>query len=527
MSLKNLKSEWFLLLIFRASNRHSGMSLVEVLVATALTGLVATGSSVMLNNAFKNSKGNKETQDRTAVGNYILNFTDCGKTMADPDYEEACKKGMPVNLRDKNNNIILDANGRKLDNLTVFNSCDGGQISLTAKSMGIPSPSVLLGGVPIICGSNNPPNLVNPINLTINFSSAGKKLQIQLRFTAKSVSTDAQGRLVTELVLDPASKKSTVTGDFASDLERQLVAGEISAQIVFDKRHPNNPYTFTASLVTKNLVVDGKNIGDQTFKMSQSGKTLNLENNEGNVKALESSVVTDNSSNCKITKNGQRPSSGKYYVVLTNEAPCDFQAPFVEIKHAYNSTKYKVPIGSYWQWDYNSYYGLCLGLYCNNKAHSFEVTKKLNWRENKDKTRTLFVDEGLKKPVSVPLAIDSGFLLAQPDGKVYLLADAGVAYFAMTHKKTEKIAEELIADLKQKSKSKIQSPIKIQSFADADKGVLLKPSADTTFMKGSVIAIYDDTPDMAGNIDVEALVKYAVTSNIGLSWSVTEELPPK
>lgn len=176
---------------------------------------------------------------------------------------------------------------------------------------------------------------------------------------------------------------------------------------------------------------------------------------------------------------------------------------------------------------YNSVFGLCRGYYCNNKARSFEITKKLNWKNNKDNTRTLFVDEGLKKDIPVPLAIDSGFLLAQPDGKVYLLADAGVAYFASTHKATEKIAEDLIADLKERSKGISQSPFKVQSFRDAGKGVLLKPSADTTFAKGSVIAIYDDTPDMAGNIDVDALVKYTVTTNIGLSWAVSEEMPAK
>jgi len=527
MWLKNQKPAWLLGRFFSSSERQFGMSLVEVLLGTGMLGLVATGSAVMLKNAFKNSRDNMEIQDRTAVGNYLLNFTDCGKTIEDPSYEQACKNKMSVNLRDKDNNIILDASGRKLENLFVFNSCDGGEISLTAKKTGVPSPFPLLGGVPIICGSNIPPNLSNPINMTINFASAGKKLTINLKFTTKSVVTDKDGRLIAEMSLDPASKKSAVTGDFARELERQLLAGEITARVVFDRRNTNNPYAFTAALSTKNLLVDGRNVGDQTFNMSQTGKTLNLENNEGNVKALESSIVKDSSSNCKITKNGQQPSSNKYYVVLTNEAPCDFQAPFVEVKHAYDSTKYQVPIGSYWQWDYNSVFGLCLGYHCNNKAHSFEITKKLNWKNNKDNTRTLFVDEGLKKDIPVPLAIDSGFLLAQPDGKVYLLADAGVAYFASTHKATEKIAEDLIADLKQKSKDTIQSPFKVQSFRDAGKGVLLKPSADTTFTKGSVIAIYDDTPDMAGNIDVDALVKYTVTTNIGLSWAVSEEIPAK
>lgn len=42
----------------------------------------------------------------------------------------------------------------------------------------------------------------------------------------------------------------------------------------------------------------------------------------------------------------------------------------------------------------------------------------------------------------------------------------------------------------------------------------------TVFKKGSVIAIYDDTPDMAVSIDVMAVVNNMVaTTDMTLSWS--------
>jgi len=490
------------------------MSLVEVLVATGIAGLVATGSAGIIKNAFENSKNSKEFQDRTAIGNYLLQFTDCEKTKADPGFDAACNKKMSINLRDKNNNIILPANGREIEKVFLLNSCEAGEITITGKTSEKPDPFPILAGVPIICGTNPGIALVNPVNLTFSFTSAGKKLTVNLKLIANGPKKDlGNNRWLTEYKVDPATIISSTNGDFPADLARQILAGDLSAQVINDNKNPNESVTFTAQLSLRNLIVEGKNQGDQTFTMSKSGKTLDLANNEGNLKALETSKMQDNSANCKIQKNGQQPHTGVNTVVLTKEAPCEFQLPSVQITGFNSTTRYNVPIGTYWRYDYNSAYNL-KAMDCNGISHNFPLSTNLSWTQDKSSTRTIFTTTP-QEAKKITLGIDDGFLLAQPDGKVYLLVDAGVTCNVFGSKKTTKIAENLITTLKSQSKT----------FENAGIATLLQPDVTTTFTEGSVIAIYDDTPDMGGNIDVEALTRFAVTNNIGLNWSTFEEEP--
>ena len=43
-------------------------------------------------------------------------------------------------------------------------------------------------------------------------------------------------------------------------------------------------------------------------------------------------------------------------------------------------------------------------------------------------------------------------------------------------------------------------------------------ASGTIFKKGSVIAIYDDTPDMAGSIDVKGLTQFIQSVGLKLTW---------
>lgn len=500
--------------VFELNRKSSGMSLVEVLVATGIAGLAAAGSAGILKTAFENSKRNKEIQGRTSIGNYLLQFTDCEKTKADPGFDAACKNNASINLRDKNDNIILPANGREIDQVFLLNSCEAGEITITGKIAEIPDPFPMLSGVPIICGTNTVLAADNPINLTVSFSSAGKTLTINLKLTVQGLKKDlGNDRWLTEYKVDAASKTSIIDGDFPPDLARQILAGEITAQVINDNKNPNEPITFTAQLSLRNLVIDGNNQGDQTFTMSKSGKTLNLANNEGNLKALETSQIQDNSANCKIHKNNQQPHTGVNTVVLTKEAPCEFQLPSVQVKGFNAQTRYNVPIGTYWRYDYNKAYNL-RAMDCNGISHDFPLSTNLSWTNDKSSTRTIFTTTP-NQAKAITLGIDNGFLLAQPDGKVYLLVDAGVTCNLFYSQKTSKIAENLIKTLKKSS----------ATFKNAGAATLLRPDLTTTFAAGSVIAIYDDTPDMGGNIDVDALTRFAVTNNIGLNWSTFEEDP--
>lgn len=496
--------------------KHHGFSVVEALVATGLVGVLAVGSAGVMRQAYKSYSDNKDWQDRTAVGNYFLQFVDCQKTMADADYQNACKKNLSINLRDKDDVVILPAGGRDFEGVFVKNWCDGGDIYFDAV-VKVPDPKPLLGRVPIVCGMGVPSNLSNSIVLKLVFAAKGKKLTIDTKFLVSSVVINAKSQAVATLTLVKDSLKSSLSGDFSTELADQLLKGVFSAEIIYDAKNPNEPYTFNAKLVAKNLVVDGKNSGDQTFVMSKAGKTLNLENNEGDQKALETSQSRDISEKCKITATG-RGLSGRL-TRLTHPAPCDFNLPQI-VAGWHKSAMGEVPIGTYWRYLYFPSYanntGLCFhagGAFCKSPNGEWDVAHDFPYLDG------FLRKDDLKKIPRVAgrpnetVSFDSGFLLAEPSGKVYLLADAGVSMHNLAWLPTKTIAKDLLQELKVTNSSLYKT-----NFVD-----LFRPTAETTFGKGSVIAIYDDTPDMGGTIDVTALTKYVVTSNIGLRWSTEEE----
>lgn len=500
----------------RASWKQHGFSVVEALVAAGLLGLLAVGSAGVMRQAYKTYSDNKVWQDRTAVGNYFLQFVDCQKTMADAGYQNGCKKNLAINLRDKDDVVILPADGRDFEGILVKNWCDNGDIYLDAVA-NVPDPKPLLGKVPIVCGMGVPSNLSKSIVLNLVFAAKGKKLNIEAKFSVSSVLINAKGQAVATLALVKDSIKSSLSGDFSKELADQLLKGVFSAEIIYDVKNPNEPYTFNAKLLTKNLVVDGKNLGDQAFVMSKAGKTLSLENNEGDQKALETKETKDISDKCKITSTG-RPLSGRL-TRLTHPAPCDFNLPKI-VAGWHKTAMGEIPIGTYWRYLYFPSYanntGKCFhagGKFCRSPNGEWDVAHDFPYLDG------FLSKDDLKKIPRVTgrpdetVTFDSGFLLAEPSGKVYLLADAGVSMRNLSWLPTKTIAKDLLAELKVTNSSQYKT-----DFVD-----LFRPTAETTFEKGSVIAIYDDTPDMGGSIDVTALTKYVVTSNIGLRWSTEEE----
>jgi hypothetical protein len=183
---------------------------------------------------------------------------------------------------------------------------------------------------------------------------------------------------------------------------------------------------------------------------------------------------------CTIQANGSQPTFGTYATVVTSPAPCDFRLPSVTVSgydggayggyggYAYGDPtfgpmpapqKVTLPTGTYWS--AAAYPGY------DQPEHPFALGAP---------------------PANAPW-IDNGFLLVQPDGKTYLLIDAGFANRGTPEfRDAATIANQLSQSL---------------GFGATK---LLRPETTTTFKKGSVIALYDDTPDMAGEIDVHALV---------------------
>lgn len=189
-------------------------------------------------------------------------------------------------------------------------------------------------------------------------------------------------------------------------------------------------------------------------------------------KAKRKLALQDSGAACAISANGEQAYPGVYAVVLTNPAPCDFRLPHVTITSfailGFGGDKVTLPIGSYWT-DTSFFDG--------EKAHEFATGAE---------------------PANVP-RIDNGFLLVQPDGKTYLLADAGMAHRSNPmFKPTSEIANQLSQTLGFGPTELLQP----DPGSEAD-----NYATATVFKKGSVIAVYDDTPDMAGGIEVAALVE--------------------
>ena len=111
------------------------------------------------------------------------------------------------------------------------------------------------------------------------------------------------------------------------------------------------------------------------------------------------------------------------------------------------------------------------------------------------------------------VTIDNGYILVEPTGKTYLLVDAGVAQKKRSgSKKAEDIAKDILAN----------------KFPGVAFQGLLQPTAGdagdnyaagTIFAKGSIIALYDDTSDMSGKVDVTALTSGLQTVGLMAEWT--------
>ncbi|MEI6398982.1 MAG: hypothetical protein WCO71_09445, partial [Pseudomonadota bacterium] len=197
---------------------------------------------------------------------------------------------------------------------------------------------------------------------------------------------------------------------------------------------------------------------------------------------------------CQIESNGEQPKSGVYFVVLTKPAPCDFRMPKVGILSwagtgaTQTAVFTDVLIGTYWL------IGETMGA-----AHPFSVVK-----------------DRPKGPNGNVLAVDNGFLLVQPDHKSYLLADGGFALTEMLREKFPSVYHSTATVAKDLSRT--------MGIGDTE---LLQPSpgsasdnyaSGTLFKKGSVVAMYDDTSDMGGGIDVKALTQSIQSVGMKLTW---------
>lgn len=306
------------------------------------------------------------------------------------------------------------------------------------------------------------------LDLSLRISTGSKNIDLTATFTpASKLSGNSKSTGTGKYNLIPG----TVTIINTDGLSAELVEALKSAKMAAEVQQASQNYTVAVTMDIPATKVEGEPVAAQKLSLSEKSVELKWSKDEGATDKFGKLDRQTSVTGCKIEPNGNAPKSGVYSVVLTKPADCNFTLTSLKVGRA--NTLQDVPIGSYWKWSAS-----------HQKAHAFALNSNFT------------------------TPIDNGFILVQPDGKSYLLADAGSARSG--GKDTATIANDLSRTL---------------GFGDTQ---LLQPnpgnSADnfkgaTVFMKGSVIAIYDDTPDMGGVLDVNSLVSSAQNGGVRLSWS--------
>ena len=142
---------------------HQGFSIAELMVAIAILGAGVWVSIHMRKQNFQNVIKLKDRQESSRIGHYLLTFTDCQKTMADPNFSTACAAKSHIRLLAADNTEILPQNGQVFENINATAICDDGLITIQGTLNGSTSPAFpLLDGVPIVCKNSVVPCTINP-----------------------------------------------------------------------------------------------------------------------------------------------------------------------------------------------------------------------------------------------------------------------------------------------------------------------------------------------------------------------------
>ena len=113
-------------------NKESGLSLISILIAAGILGILAVGASRMMVNSFRSSKNIEQRDERSAIRQAVLRRFSCTRTLgvASPTPPIAC----PANItpRDTRGNNLFGANGRVGNSIWVVTaSCQNGGIGFT------------------------------------------------------------------------------------------------------------------------------------------------------------------------------------------------------------------------------------------------------------------------------------------------------------------------------------------------------------------------------------------------------------
>lgn len=328
-------------------------------------------------------------------------------------------------------------------------------------------------------------------NLLVNFmiASGAKTLSLSAEFHSKAAVSASQAVNSLEYELVAGSVVPKTANGFSETLAHQIALSKFSATMIHVPAQADSN-KLQIVVETHGITDNGKNLPDQKMIFVQSSPSASWKKDEGSVSAFGSQGGQATPvANCGIQSNGQQAVPGNWAAILTNPAPCDFRLPTVGITDLESGFSARIPIGSYWSWDQNDSAMALAQSFGGDIAHPFNLNSNYNIR------------------------IDNGFILIQPDNKSYLLVDAGQARpNSQQYLSAGAIASNLSQAL---------------GFGST---TLMQPSAgmagdnfagSTVFKKGSVIALYDDTPDMHGSVDVNSLIAVSVpvVSIFTLSWN--------
>jgi prepilin-type N-terminal cleavage/methylation domain-containing protein len=147
--------------------RHArAFSLVETMIAVALIGVIALIWMRFMKGANDMSASAQTRQKVVAIEHYLLGFSNCEKTSADPNFSTSCSTNGPINIRDENGNIVIPETGKLFGTgsnaVKVINNCNDGTINFTAELLGENSKKVTLyDGIPLYCATASPQQCVN------------------------------------------------------------------------------------------------------------------------------------------------------------------------------------------------------------------------------------------------------------------------------------------------------------------------------------------------------------------------------
>jgi hypothetical protein len=102
----------------KSQSPESGMTLIEVILAAGIGTIIIAGITLGLTNMAKTGNKTNTSIDLTGIKARVLNSVDCQQTLPVP-----CVDNTYIDLKDKNNNVLVSSGGGNIGKFTVRGLC--------------------------------------------------------------------------------------------------------------------------------------------------------------------------------------------------------------------------------------------------------------------------------------------------------------------------------------------------------------------------------------------------------------------